>query len=198
MSRKAFDPLISKRRVFFIVLYPDSESYDCDSLLKVVESFPEYAYILHDNDVIPETGELKKPHYHCVVRTSPSLLSTILNKFDGLSANFVEVSHEFKWCIRYLCHYDDPEKFQYSSELIHHNIVDINLYLRVQPEWYFVNEMINLRLDGQAWKEVFNYSCRNSCYDVLRRNIGVIQLVTTEFQNKEQYHEYDGEFVGFD
>lgn len=198
MARKAFDPLVSKRRVFFIELYPDSESYNCDSLLKIVETFPEYAYILHDMDVKQETGELKKPHYHCVVRTNPSLFSTILNKFPGLTSNFIEVSHEFKWCLRYLLHLDDSEKFQYSADLIHHNIVDINLYLRVQPEWFFVNEMINLRLDGQSWKDVFNYSCRNSCYDVFRRNLGVISLVTTEFQNSCQYQEFDGEFVGFE
>lgn len=197
MSRRAFDPLVSKRRVFFIELYPDSESYDCDSLLKVVESFPEYAYILHDNDFKAETGELKKPHYHIVVRTKPSLLSTILNKFSGLTSNFIEVTHEFKWCIRYLCHLDDSEKFQYSPELIHHNIVDIDMYLRVQPEWFFVNEMVNLRLDGKSWREIFNYSCTHSCYDIFRRNLGIISLVTSESQNPCQYEEYDGEFLDF-
>lgn len=132
-----------------------------------------------------------------MVRTLPSLLSTILNKFDGLTANFIEVSHEFKWCLRYLCHLDDPEKFQYSSELIHHNIQDINLYLRVLPEWYYVNEMINLRFDGKAWKDIFNYSCQNSCFDVFRRNLGIISKVTEEF-SANQFTEYEGEFNGFE
>lgn len=196
MARHAFDPLTSKRRVFFIELYPDSESYNCNDLLKVVESFPEYAYILHDMDVKIETGEMKKPHYHCVIRTNPSLLSTIQNKFKGLSSQFIEVSHEFKWCIRYLVHLDDSEKFQYPQENIHSNISDLLLYLRVQPEWFFVNEMINLRADGKPWKEIFNYSCRNGCYDVFRRNLGIIQLVSSdafsqEFKDTEYFDIFD-------
>lgn len=196
MARHAFDPLTSKRRVFFIELYPDSESYNCNDLLKVVESFPEYAYILHDMDVKIETGEMKKPHYHCVIRTNPSLLSTIQNKFKGLSSQFIEVSHEFKWCIRYLVHLDDSEKFQYPQENIHSNIVDLLLYLRVQPEWFFVNEMINLRADGKPWKEIFNYSCQNGCYDVFRRNLGIIQLVSSdafsqEFKDTEYFDIFD-------
>lgn len=196
MARHAFDPLTSKRRVFFIELYPDSESYNCNDLLKVVESFPEYAYILHDMDVKIETGEMKKPHYHCVIRTNPSLLSTIQNKFKGLSLQFIEVSHEFKWCIRYLVHLDDSEKFQYPPENIHSNITDLLLYLRVQPEWFFVNEMINLRADGKPWKEIFNYSCQNGCYDVFRRNLGIIQLVSSdafsqEFKDTEYFDIFD-------
>lgn len=196
MARHAFDPLTSKRRVFFIELYPDSESYNCNDLLKVVESFSEYAYILHDMDVKIETGEMKKPHYHCVIRTNPSLLSTIQNKFKGLSSQFIEVSHEFKWCIRYLVHLDDSEKFQYPQENIHSNISDLLLYLRVQPEWFFVNEMINLRADGKPWKEIFNYSCQNGCYDVFRRNLGIIQLVSSdsfsqEFKDTEYFDIFD-------
>lgn len=181
MGRKnSSDPNTSKRRVFFIELYPDSEVYNCDELLDVVRSFPEYAYILHDKDVKSDTGELKKPHYHCVIRVTPTLLSTIQNKFEGLDKRFIEYNHEFKWCLRYLVHLDDISKYQYSHDSVISNIDDIESYWRTSTEFALVNEMVALRLNGATWNKVFVFAGKNHCYDVFRRNIGIIDKICSE------------------
>ena len=81
MRNTVFNPQTSKRRVWFLEFYPDSIIYNTNDFLNTIEHFPEYAYILHDKDVNVDTGELKKPHYHAVIRTTPCLISSILNKF---------------------------------------------------------------------------------------------------------------------
>lgn len=180
---RSFDPNTSKRRVFFLELYPDSELYNCDELLEVAKGFPEYAFILHDKDCFADTGELKKPHYHVVVRCKPALLSTIQNKFVGLPSRFIEYSHEFKWCLRYLLHLDDVSKFQYSQNAVVTNIDDIGVYWRSSSEWSLVNEMISLRLVGHSWKDIFEFCGENQCYDVFRRNINIINTICSEYKN---------------
>lgn len=181
MSRNStFNPLTSKRRVFFIELYPDSTSYDCDELLKIARGFPEYAIILHDKDVNYVTGECKKPHYHIVVRCTPTLIGTISNKFLGLENRFIEVTHEFRWCIRYLIHLDDINKYQYPHDAVESNISDIESYWRISSEWALVHDMINLRQTGSTWYQIFMYAGEHQCYDVLRRNIPMIKLIASE------------------
>lgn len=181
MSRNSnFNPETSKRRVFFIELYPDSTTYNCDELLAVARSFSEYALICHDKDVNSVTGEVKKPHYHIVVRVKPSLLSTVANKFPGLETRFIEVTHEFRWCLRYLIHLDDITKYQYPHEAVETNISDIESYWRISSEWSLVREMIQLRLTGSTWYQVFDFCGKNQCYDVFRRNIAIIKLVAGE------------------
>ena len=51
-------------RNFLGVLYPDSESYDCQKVLsRIKDTFVDFAYIVHDMDV-NENGEIKKAHIH--------------------------------------------------------------------------------------------------------------------------------------
>lgn len=103
-------------RNFLGVIYPDSTTYDCDKvLLRIEDTFSEYAYILHDMDT-DENGELKKPHYHwCGKRTSPTLLSTVANAL-GVEQNSIEFCKRWKSSLRYLVHADNQEKHQYSLD----------------------------------------------------------------------------------
>ena len=50
-----------KSRTFLGVLYPDSESYDCSSVLaRLSEVFDEWAYVTHDMDT-DDNGEESFP-----------------------------------------------------------------------------------------------------------------------------------------
>ena len=62
-------------RKFELVLYPDSTSYDCQTVLsKACAYFNEWAYILHDKD-LDENGQPKKPHFHFYGKSSGSPLT---------------------------------------------------------------------------------------------------------------------------
>ncbi|GHV08626.1 hypothetical protein FACS1894217_11370 [Clostridia bacterium] len=87
---------------------------------------PEYAFVLHDQCVNKETGELKKPHYHYYVRyLNPRSLSGVAKEF-GIPENMVEVVHSRKQTLAYLLHRTtkavEDGKFQYPLTTLETNI----------------------------------------------------------------------------
>ena len=124
---------------FLTVIYPDSESYDCELLLNRLEAFgwDKWYYILHDQDFYTERdidrwetrnkepapfkdGELKKPHYHIIACMESS--RTLLNaaKKFGVPTNMVERVRCLKDSIQYLTHqnYSESEKHHYTEDQI--------------------------------------------------------------------------------
>lgn len=163
------DPNTTKDRKFAFVVYPDSTSYDCNAVLAELQHLPQWSYILHDRDIDWETGELKKPHYHCLVKVpSPVLRSVIANKV-GLPPEDIQLISSYKKYARYLIHADDADKVQYSPD-------------DVSANWDY-NSVIDLSGDRLAQKiaiflvnnprctqiELFAYCCENGLYAEYRR-----------------------------
>lgn len=103
-------------RSFSGVLYPDSESYNCDDVLAIIRRiFDSWGYILHDCDKLDD-GSLKKPHYHWVGQQyNPTRLSTLSKKL-GVPENSIEYIKKWRASVRYLFHLDNPNKFLYSFD----------------------------------------------------------------------------------
>ena len=124
-------------RNFLGVLYPDSTTYDCDKvLLRIEDTFSEYAYILHDRDT-DENGELKKPHYHVNIKfrspiTQNSAIKKLITAFsnyggdvvgnfsylgDNPSDSAVQPARGSQASLdRYLCHIGFDNKVQYNPD----------------------------------------------------------------------------------
>lgn len=105
-------------RTFAMVLYPDSDSYDCESVLTDVISNYDYAWIKHDKDV-DEDGVLKKEHIHCLVAfSSPRKESWILNRFKQ---SHIEIISSTAAYLRYMTHseLDDSTKYIYLDSELH-------------------------------------------------------------------------------
>lgn len=174
---------LKKGRYFGLLLYPDSESYDCDTVLyDCMSYFNECSYVLHDSDY-DENGELKKAHYHVVCKKGSGVnLSTIQNRYGrlGVLSNHIYIITSYKQQLRYLLHLDDKEKYQYDSSQIVSNVVDLNKYFNQLPDGLVVLDMVDARLRGCTYREVIESSVRNGTYDIFRKNLGVIQLVVQE------------------
>ena len=167
-----------KFRSFAGTLYPDSESYDCETLLSTIRSkFIDWAYILHDKDV-NENGELKKPHIHWVGRATPRCLSVVSN-FLGLPDNDIEVVKNFDNMVMYLIHLNDIDKFQYSPDDVESNLPNIGQLLRRQSEGQIVKDLASAKMQ-KSWYDLVQYAVDIDSYDVLRRNLGVIRLIWEE------------------
>ena len=74
---------------------------------------------LHDHDVNKD-GSRKKPHFHVVIMyDSPREVKTAISLFDDIGGVWYEkeiiVSTRRGIC-RYLCHLDNPEKYQYNVD----------------------------------------------------------------------------------
>lgn len=182
-----------KFRSFAGTLYPDSESYDCETLLSTIRSkFIDWAYILHDKDT-DENGVLKKPHIHWVGRATPRCLSVVSN-FLGLPENDIEVVKNFDHMVMYLIHLNDIDKFQYSPDDVETNLSNIGQLLRRQSEGQIVKDLASAKMK-KSWYDLVQYAVDIDSYDVLRRNLGVIRLIWEEVQIADAKRLEDGRDV---
>lgn len=182
-----------KFRSFAGTLYPDSESYDCETLLSTIRSkFFDWAYILHDKDV-DINGELKKPHIHWVGRATPRCLSVVSN-FLGLPENDIEVVKNFDNMVMYLIHLNDIDKFQYSPDDVETNLPNIGQLLRRLSEGQIVKDLASAKMQ-KSWYDLVQYAVDIDSYDILRRNLGVIRLIWEEVQLSDAKRLEDGRDV---
>lgn len=97
-------------RLFACVLYPDSMPGD---FLEKIDSLHVKAFLspLHDKDLSPDNGDLKKPHYHLFLmfdgKKSLQQVKDLINTV--FSVHFVEVIQSCCSYARYLCHLDNGD-----------------------------------------------------------------------------------------
>ena len=112
-----------RSKVFLLLLYPD-EDVSHAKALEFVKANYDYAAICQDKDVYLEDtttngvehkeGDLKKAHYHVVVRfKNARWLSGVANEL-GITENYIRVSHNFVRSLLYLVHYYEEDKYQYN------------------------------------------------------------------------------------
>ena len=90
-------------RSFHIILYPDSTSYDCSSVIcSLSNSVDTWAYIIHDKDYDNE-GNLKKVHVHFVIRYPNARTFSAVSREYGIPQNHIEKC-DFNQAVRYLTH----------------------------------------------------------------------------------------------
>lgn len=103
-----------RTRNFATVVYPDSAPENWAEILSK-QFIPAFISPFHDKDKNP-TGENKKPHWHVMlmfdgVKTSEQAISV----FDLINGVGCEVVQSQRGYARYLCHLDNPEKYQYNQ-----------------------------------------------------------------------------------
>lgn len=106
----------SKKRNFAFLLYPESASPNWKQIL--INLKQHVFYIYHDKDIILETGEVKKPHYHIMIMYNSPRSSATVSKIAMTCGNngYLEKIESKNKYMRYLIHLDNPEKYQYGFE----------------------------------------------------------------------------------
>lgn len=109
-----------KSSIWACILYPDSMAKDLGCILTDLH----IAFALspmHDKD-INDAGEIKKPHYHLLMRYSgPISYENARKIFDRIKGVGCEQVYSLVGYYRYLTHADNPEKAQYNAD-------DIKIY----------------------------------------------------------------------
>lgn len=112
----------SKSKYFCCMLYPDSATYDVDTIIKALaEEHLTFAVSpIHDRDV-EDDGSPKKAHYHILLAySSATTLNNIRGWFKACGMPESDL-HSVRICAsgvgyyRYLTHKDNPEKAQYDD-----------------------------------------------------------------------------------
>lgn len=87
------------------------------SRIESLNNLNKYAYTLHDKD-IADNGELKKPHFHCVItfhnnNTFECIAKTL--KIETQYVNKIKAKTSIP-AFRYLIHFGQPDKYQYKPD----------------------------------------------------------------------------------
>lgn len=103
----------NRKRNWTFIVYPDSAPKDW---LKILHDEHVQGFVspLHDKDCNP-TGEVKKAHYHVMLIFSGNKSEKQVQEIsDLISGVKVQSCKDIRGMARYLCHLDNPEKYQYS------------------------------------------------------------------------------------
>jgi len=112
------DPTKFRDRKFVAVLYPEDDTHR-EAIEKLKSGGYNFAAILHDKDVYEDgehAGELKKPHWHIVLRFKNAVWNTAIAKELGITPNYLEACKDVDSSLLYLVHYGNEKKAQYDYE----------------------------------------------------------------------------------
>lgn len=123
---------------FQLVLYKDSDTLDYSKIIERIKSNEFYSckyYSCCHNKDTDKNGEIKKEHYHVVIKLDnaisiENILKSLSNEqnIQSAIANNLSIIKSFKGSIRYLIHYDNKDKYQYELKDIITNDRNISYY----------------------------------------------------------------------
>lgn len=107
-----------RTRNYATVVYPESAPPDWLSIAGELK-IPCFVSPLHDRDINP-TGEGKKPHHHVMIMfEGVKTREQAQEVFDQIGGVGCEAVQSLRGYARYLCHLDNPDKAQYSTDDVH-------------------------------------------------------------------------------
>ena len=172
-----------KSRTFSILLYEDTETYDCSEVIaNATEYFEEFAYMKHDSDILDD-GTPKKTHWHFVGRFSNARTISAVAEKLGIPANFVESKkgYTFNKGVRYLAHADDKKKFQYDWHDIETNVDTLSKFFSSSDYDQAIAILDYIEKQSVTSPRVLiRWAVENGCYSELRRGFGMWSAVMAD------------------
>lgn len=175
-----------RSRVHMLLLYPDNEQHT-KAVEKIKQSY-DYAMILHNKDYTTD-GELKKEHWHVVLRFNQAVWNTAICKELGIEENYIENVKRFDNAIQYLIHYNDSDKAQYTVEEVQGNlrqklIESINKVEKSEGEKVIeLIEYIDKQENKITIKSFANYCASQGFWSEFRRSASIFIRMIDEHNN---------------
>ena len=105
-----------RSRTWMALLYEDNEDMAHVLNERIKELDWDYAGRIHDQE--------GKPHHHVVILFKDGRKAADVAKDLGLGTRWLRAWDRKKKALRYLCHRDNPEKFQYDTDGIYGTIAE--------------------------------------------------------------------------
>lgn len=155
----------SRSTTWTFLVYPESAPDNWLDILKGLH-VPFILSPLHDKDIKDKTtGELKKTHYHCIIKfKSKKSFTQVKNDVcDNLNGPIPQPVVDFAMMVRYLAHLDDPEKYQYNIEDIQvYGNIDVKEYIYSKRDYQYevLKEILDFcqKYDIQEFSTIINYA----------------------------------------
>lgn len=172
----------NKYRCFTFVLYDESDFYDFNDVLFNLKSYKNWAYIKHQ----PESNE-KHSHYHFIIYLDNATTIQSISKKTGVPSNYIQYVKNIRAMCRYLIHFDDPEKFQYS-------LSDV----RVSRLWErkFKKHFEDLKTEEEIISDIY-YWINNNHYDSYQEKLMYMIMWVNASCYDSVYKRYRLEFLDY-
>ena len=182
-----------RARNWAFVIYPESLPKNWKEIITEI-GIPMAVSPLHDKDMDP-TGEIKKPHYHCIVTYEGPTSYEIVkrNITDKLNGTIPIKLESIKGMYRYHIHLDNPEKYQYNDkDRIFFNGFDKNSINEItKTEVLLLKKQIqNFIIDNNIieYSDLCDILLKNECnemYDVASSNTMFFNNYLCSKRNKQ-------------
>lgn len=171
---------MKRDRKFELVLYPDSESYNIDSVLdSALSYFPMWAYCLHDSD-IADDGTPKKEHIHFLGKLDDVRSPEVVCRDLQLPLSSIANIKNWKAACRYLVHLDSPTKFQYSFDDVISSFPILSFFSLPDDEQ--ARRILDFISSSgcRSVSALTSWALDNGCYSGLRRGFAIWSQVLRE------------------
>lgn len=187
----------NRSRLFNILLYPDNPKHN----LAIIE-LQTVNYLAcgccHNMDVYEDgekAGEIKKAHYHFVVKFSNPRYKSGVAKALDIEERFIDITNSFKGSAKYLLHYGDDTKYQYSpDDLVGRLKPDVLKLLEDKPseamQARYIADYIMSVNRYLTRTELFNWCLDNGYYSCYRRGLSVFDGLI--YEHNEKYVNVNG------
>lgn len=182
-----------RSRTWMLLLYEDDPSHKAVLDGRLAELDWNYAGRIHDKD------DGVKPHHHVVVLFKDGRKNTDIANDLCIDKRFLRAWDRKKKALRYLCHRDNPEKFQYSTDGIYGTVAEQAVSACSKgnelSEAQAINEITQLldEIDGFVSYSFFlRYVSERGLYPVFRR-MGLLAVRLVDEHNNAQRCKLDKE-----
>lgn len=176
-----------RSRNHMLLLYPDNDDH-VKAYEQIKKSY-DYLSILHNKDVT-EDGELKKPHWHVIVRFSQPRWSSAICKDLCIQENYIEEIKKFESAMQYLIHYNDSDKVKYNIDDVdgtfkNRLLESINKIEKSEGEKVVdLLEYITDKDDYISVTEFADFCAKNGYWAEFRRSGSIFCKILEEHNNK--------------
>lgn len=159
-----------RSRTWMLLLYEDDPSHKLVLDGKLADLDWNFAGRIHDKD------DGIKSHHHVVILFKDGRKNADIAQDLGIEKRWLRAWDRQKKALRYLCHRDNPEKYQYSTDGIYGTIAEKAVGACSKgselSEVQSVKEITQMlrEIDGfVSYDYFFNLVCDRGCYSVFRR-----------------------------
>lgn len=172
-----------KGTIWFLLIYEDDPNYKL-YVENLEESF-DYVKIRHDKDIVEETGELKKPHVHYLLKTNQMSIARV-SEISRVPMNYIKVRTDYAFAFRYLLHLDQPDKTRYKeTELEGYQLKErLRKYVECDREEAVITDILEIieyhKAHGSATKHLLNDILRSGYWGYWKQSQSTFLMLWKE------------------